>query len=208
MPSRVLQAIKATDVISGIVTTRLTLNAIVNKGTGAGGSNTNRTGLSYEEKTDLTTEFEKVRETHSNCNIIKFKGFRQNLILANKAKLSKYMKKDKQMNINIKPAHGCKCPDEAFIDKSNKKLYIIEKKFQQCSGSVCEKIQTAHFKRIHYNKLYPNYDVIYCYCLSNWFKENCEAELEYLEEINIPVFWGDDIDYKSKVIKFMLDNYL
>ena len=69
---------------------------IINKGTCAGGSNTNKRGLSFEEKTDLKTDFEKVRETHSNCKIIKFKEYRQNFILANKANLSKYMKEEKK----------------------------------------------------------------------------------------------------------------
>ena len=42
--------------------------------------------------------------------------------------------------------------------------------------------------------------------LSNWFKDNCKSELEYLKHENIPVFWGDDIDYKSKMIEFITNN--
>ena len=34
---------------------------------------------------------------------------------------------------------GCKEPDECYIDNANKTMFIIEKKFQQVSGSVCEK---------------------------------------------------------------------
>ena len=51
----------------------------------------------------------------------------------------------------MEKAHGCKNPDECYIDKESKNMFIIEKKFQQCSGSVCEKIQTPHFKKWQYS---------------------------------------------------------
>ena len=38
---------------------------------------------------------------------------------------------------------------------------IIEKKFQQCSGSVCEKIQTPDFKLWQYQRIFPNYKIHY-----------------------------------------------
>jgi hypothetical protein len=33
-----------------------------------------------------------------------------------------------------------------------------------------------------------------------------ESVMEELQEDNIPVFWGDDADYKSKIIEFILNN--
>ena len=80
---------------------------------------------------------------------------------------------------------------------------IIEKKFQQVPGSVCEKIQTSDFKKWHYSRLIPDYEIVYIYCLSDWFRANCKAELAYSAMINVPIFWGGDDDYKSKIIDFI-----
>lgn len=152
-----------------------------NRGTGAGGSNTNHNGLKFEENTNLDD--------------FKEKGF----IHLKKNKLYKHF------NINtkeIKGAHGCKQPDEAFLSKDT--LFIIEKKHQNRAGSVCEKIQTSEFKLWFYKKQFgEKYKIVYIYCLSDWFKNNCKEELEYLKEKNIPVFFGNNINYKTNIIKFM-----
>lgn len=63
-------------------------------------------------------------------------------------------------------------PDEAFINERNKTVYIIEKKFQQSSGSVDEKLATFPFKIFEYEKLLTpiGYSVQYFYLLSSkWF---------------------------------------
>lgn len=44
-------------------------------------------------------------------------------------------------------------PDEAFINIHTNTVYIIEKKFQHCSGSVDEKLATFPFKIFEYEKL-------------------------------------------------------
>jgi len=46
---------------------------------------------------------------------------------------------------------------------------------------------------------------VYIYCLSDWFKKNCKAELEYLEYKNIPVFWGNSNIYKTNIIKYIIN---
>jgi hypothetical protein len=104
---------------------------------------------------------------------------------------------------NIKNGHGCKNPDECYIDNLYSNIFIIEKKFQQSKGSVCEKIQTIDFKLWQYQRLFPTFNIIYIYCLSEWFKKNCRAELEYLKIKKIPIFYGNDIKYKMKIIKFI-----
>ena len=109
-------------------------------------------------------------------------------------------------NVVIDMAHGCKNPDECFIDEENKRIFIIEKKFQQRPGSVCEKIQTAEFKIWQYSRILPTYNIIYMYCLSDWFETNCRAALLYLNEQNVPVFWGNHEDYKQQIINFIITN--
>ncbi len=114
------------------------------------------------------------------------------------------MEEKGEKNTSLKPSAGCKEPDEAYIDLVRKKIFIIEKKFQQGTGSVDEKIQTGPYKQHHYSELFPNYNVNYVYCLSDWFKnDKYYSEMKYLQENKIPVFWGNDADYKAKIIEFM-----
>jgi hypothetical protein len=182
------------------------INVIINKGTGAGGANTNINGLSYEDKTNLETLFSEVNvDKKIGTKTIKFINYENvELINANKSKLYKHLEKNGDRNITIQQAAGCKEPDEAYIDMSRKIIFIIEKKFQQTPGSVDEKIQTGVFKKIHYSKQFPNYKINYIYCLSDWFRRNeYNSVLEYLQENNIIIFWGNDINYKNNIIKFM-----
>lgn len=175
---------------------------IKNKGTGAGGSNTNKNGISYEEITDLEDKIINI-EKNVFSNIIKFKNNEKLFIKTKQSNFFKCM--EYEINKNIEKAHGCKNPDECYIDKELKNIFIIEKKFQQCSGSVCEKIQTPDFKLWQYSRTLPNYNIVYIYCLSNWFKKNCIAELEYLNYKNISYFWGDSETYKEDIINFIIN---
>jgi len=183
-----------------------------NRGTGAGGANTNATGLSYEANTDLSTEYilttpepdKGLSDTNANYTYIKFKDSEKLFIKAGKRDLYKIMSDMNEVNTELVPAAGCKYPDEAYINLVDKHIYIIEKKFQQCSGSVDEKIQTGQFKQYHYSKLFPNFKVSYIYCLSNWFKKSdYKSVLEYLSENKIQVFWGNDPNYKNLITKYL-----
>ena len=93
---------------------------IKNRGTGAGGSNTNKNGLSYETKTLLDTQFEYTRQ-ENGFEVIKFKISPIEFIKANKTKLFKFMKNT--MNTTINPAHGCQRPDECFINNEQKNCF-------------------------------------------------------------------------------------
>ena len=173
-----------------------------NQGTGAGGAQTNINGLTYEEMTDLQTEYNLIKE-NEHSNRIRFNNSDTIFITTRQSHLFKCM--NEHVNKDIKKAHGCKNPDECFIDEENKRIFIIEKKFQQGHGSVCEKIQTSEFKIWQYSRTFPTYEIVYMYCLSDWFKKNCKAELEYLEYKNVPVFWGNHEDYKRDLIRFLLN---
>ena len=178
---------------------------IKNRGTGAGGANTNKNGLEFERKVDLKKNY-KIISTRNNINKIKFNGTNRMFIETPKKKLQNYMKKNNKMNTQIDIAHGCKQPDEAYIDEEKKLLIIIEKKFQQGSGSVCEKLQTAVFKREHYGELFPEYKIEYIYCLSNWFIKNCKAEIEFLNKNNFKIFFGKSKENIEQIIQF-ITNY-
>lgn len=62
-------------------------------------------------------------------------------------------------------------------------MYIIEKKFQNGSGSVDEKLQTCDFKKLIFTRLLKplNINVEYIYVLNYWFKRECYKDvLEYI----------------------------
>lgn len=173
-----------------------------NKGTGAGGSNTNKNGIPYEEITDLDDRI-IVIEKSKFSNTINFNGNKKTFTKTKQSNLFKCM--SDEINTNIEKAHGCKNPDECYIDKELKNMFIIEKKFQQVPGSVCEKIQTPDFKLWQYSRTFPNYNIVYIYCLSEWYGKNCIAELEYLDYKNINYFWGNSETYKDDIINFIIN---
>ena len=145
-----------------------------NKGTGGGGLNTNKNGLSYEILTDLDDRL-SVISTFNHAMKIKFNNHENVFVKTKQSHLFKYMSND--LDKSIEKSHGCKNPDECYIDHTTNTMFIIEKKFQQCSGSVCEKIQSVPFKLWQYKRTFPKYDIVYIYCLSEWFKHNCKAEI-------------------------------
>jgi hypothetical protein len=181
------------------------LIVVVNRGTGAGGANTNKNGHSYEEFTDLKTNY-KTCDFNKSEHVyeVVFEGYDRTFVKVNKSELHTYMKKHGEKNIELQPAPGCLKPDEAYIDRENKIAIIIEKKFQQGTGSVDEKIQTGHFKKLHYQELFPNFKIYYIYCLSDWFKKNkYNSTLNYLKQNDIPIFWGSSETYKADMIEFI-----
>lgn len=201
-PIRKLKLKKACDDMAEQLPINCTLKT---RGTGAGGANTNRNGLSYEEMTDLTSEYmcHKIIDSKPKTAELSFHAYPQNMFVTTRqAGLFKYMKD--AIDTTVDKAHGCKNPDECYIHIETNTIIIIEKKFQQVSGSVCEKIQTADFKRRHYKRSFPGHKIVYIYCLSDWFKLNCKAELEYLSEINIPVFWGNSNTYKKDIVEYIV----
>lgn len=80
-------------------------------------------------------------------------------------------------------------PDEAIYVEATKKLFIIEKKTQQVSGSVDEKLQTCEYKKLYYEKLVnniPSHDikVKFIYLLNGRFEQKKDTTykdvLEYI----------------------------
>jgi hypothetical protein len=185
---------------------KLVLKKIITKGIGAGGANTNKNGLSYEKLTELDSEY-KVVDTYPHAKTITF-NCNPSFTFYYTKQSHFYKHMDKHVNKEVCKAHGCKNPDECYIHEPSKTIFIIEKKFQQVGGSVCEKIQTPDFKIWQYERSFPDFTIVYMYCLSHWFKENCKAELEYLEYKKIPVFWGNKEEECKKAIASHIVDYV
>ena len=85
-------------------------------------------------------------------------------------------------------------PDDAFINVKNHTIYIIEKKFQNGSGSVDEKIQTCLYKKMQYEKLASQmgFNIEYTYVLSDWFKQDKYYDvLSYIEKTVCSYFFNE-----------------
>lgn len=173
-----------------------------NKGTGAGGANTNLNGLKFEEQTDLQTEFNVIEE-HQNHKVIQFNTNNNRYITGTKYQFYKYM----SCSVNTSPVCGNYLPDEWYVNEDNKIIFILEKKSQTGSGSVDEKLQTVPCKLWNYKQMFPDYVTIYTFTLSDWFKHTkYHNEMNYLNLNNTPVFWGSDENYKSQIVDY-ITNY-
>ena len=90
------------------------------------------------------------------------------------------------------------------------KIHIFEVKYQNCSGSVDEKLQTARYKKEMWLKLFKQIfdndtDITYSYFLSNWFGKSSKKPdiheymygntFKFLDENKIEFYINQNIDY-------------
>ena len=176
---------------------------IITRGTGAGGSNTNKNGLSYESLKSINNEYNIIR-SEDTYKVVSFIDSDKEFITGSKNEFQKYMNKKETTDSSIKMLHGTKEPDKWFVDEIDKKIYILEFKFQQIGGSVCEKLQSPTNKIRRLNRRY-NYDVEYIYALSPWFRLNCEAEIEDFDIDNIKYFWADESNFKQNLVEYIIN---
>ena len=185
-----------------------TLQTISNKGTGAGGANTNYYGKKFEEKTNnqerllelgyVKNSFTKKPKKAYDYYLSKtFEDKTIVFVLQNGLKM--YMKN--KYNIEL-----FRCPDEAYIIEYNtgrKVIKILEKKEQNVEGSVETKLWSGpSLKREYELVLGPDFEVVYGFCVSDFLKNKLISnEKKYtilhtiFDENNITVLFGDDANY-------------
>ena len=186
----------------------LTVNAIVNKGTGAGGSNTNYYGKMFEEKTNnekrlLEMGYVKNSFTEKSNKANDYylsKTFEdKTIIFVSQQGLKKYMKK--KHNIEL-----FRCPDEAYIieyESGRKVIKILEKKEQNVEGSVDTKLLSGPIFREEYEEaLEGKFEVVYAYCVSEFLQKKIMSDTKkfiifnkLMTKHNISVLFGDDANY-------------
>lgn len=178
-----------------------------NKGTGAGGANTNYYGKKFEEKTN-------------NESRLVVCGFTKNSFTKNPKKAYDYYisKTQEDKTLTFVMQNGLKvylknkynielfrCPDEAYIIEYNtgkKVIKILEKKEQNVEGSVETKLWSGPALKREYELLLPDFEVHYGFCVSEFLKKKLTSnEKKYttlntiLNESNIEVLFGDDENY-------------
>jgi hypothetical protein len=192
------------------------INKEKNKGTGAGGSNTNYHGKKFEDETNNYFRLLKlgseqkplVKKPNKISHYYLLKNFEDKkiiFVLQNGLKL--YMKQ--YYNIDL-----FRCPDEAYIIEyfSGKKiLKILEKKEQNVEGSVETKLWSSpSLKREYEICVNFNFEISYALSVSNFLKikliSNDKKYItlnQILNESDIPVLFGNDENYFE-----MLDNWI
>jgi len=181
---------------------------ITNKGTGAGGANTNYYGKKFEEKTNnenrlLNNGFVKKsfsKKPKKAYDYYLSKEYEdKNVVFVLQNGLKMYMKN--KYNIEL-----FRCPDEAYIIEyktGRKVIKILEKKEQNVEGSVETKLWSGpSLKREYELVLGTEFEVHYGFCVSEFLKKKLTSnEKKYtilntiFNENNIVVLFGDDDDY-------------
>ena len=163
-----------------------------------GGAKTNINGLTFERDTDLLDAFSVIE----NCriNILPYDEVPRTAEIFINDKLiglffeqnSLYKRFLEPKGVNALELVSAKLrPDSVFLNLINKKVYIIEKKYQASSGSVDEKLQTCHYKKRYYSKLLNslNYEVEFYYILNDWFlHQRYKDVFDYIDEVGCKKF--------------------
>jgi len=185
----------------------------MNKGTGAGGSNTNYFGKKFEEKTDnekrlLECGFIKEKLTKKkNDYYLSKTDEEKKIIYVCQNKFRKYME------IKYKKK-SYRCPDEAYILEYNDGktvIKILEKKVQNKEGSTETKLWTGPSLKREYELVFgENFKIVYGFCLNNFLQNKIQSsENKYtilnkiLNENNIEILFGDETNYFES-----LDNWI
>ena len=87
--------------------------------------------------------------------------------------------------------------NECYVDHNNDNIFIIQ-----------NDIHLEHHQNIKkkYSILFPEYRVIYVYCLQDEIKDLHPVEVYCMYQEEMPIFWKNSKDYKSKMIYF-ITNY-
>jgi hypothetical protein len=181
---------------------------IINKGTGAGGANTNYYGKKFEEKTD------------NGPRLIEM-GYTKNSLKKNPKKESDYYLTITVDGIKItflqqgglkqymKEKYGLvlfRCPDEAYIieyPSGRIVLKILEKKEQNVEGSVDTKLLSGPIFREEYEEaLEGKIEVVYAYCVNEFLQKKIMSGTKkfvifnkLMKKHNISILFGDDANY-------------
>jgi len=186
---------------------------VVNKGTGAGGANTNYFGKKFEEKTDnehrlIEKGYSKTFMSKNKCGYYLSKNIdNMDIIYVSQGGLKEYIKHKYNIELFRKP-------DEAYIiEKPNCKpqIIILEKKNQNEPGSVDTKLLSGPIFREEYEEaLEYNFTVYYGFCVSKYLQDIINSKTKkskifnnLMKKHNIELLFGDDDNYFET-----LDNWL
>ena len=158
-----------------------------------GGANTNVNGLRFEQETSLYEALRNAGYIVKNNGCVYRQGEKTPIAL-NAPKHELYRRVLEPQNINWRDYISKQMlPDEALLNKQSKTIYIIEKKFQNCFGSVDEKLQTCDFKKKQYQRLFNplRINVEYMYVCNDWFLRDEYRDVRcYIESVQCHIYFN------------------
>jgi hypothetical protein len=156
-----------------------------------GGSRTNQNGLRFEQETSIEQAFIQAGFTVSSNVLFDSENIEVGYITS---KLGVYRYFLEPRGIWWKDyISRILLPDEFFYNSLNNTAYIIEKKFQNNSGSTDEKLQTCDFKKKQYSKMFNalGINIEYYYILNTWFEKEMYTDvLDYIEDMGSRYFFN------------------
>ena len=186
---------------------------IINKGTGAGGANTNINGNKLEKRVRnfMSKEFIRVGKPIFEGVVSKKTGC-QTIIEEGKINNQKYIRAFECAFQKWEKTHGKKGvyklkgsvrPDDCLINEESKTINWIECKSQNGPGPVAEKLQTGTKKIRNLKRRFPGWTINYYYILDAYFREKAKAEILDLDEDGIPYIWNDDPEFEKKILNML-----
>ena len=193
--------------------------SLVNRGTGAGGSNTTKNGSAFEHHTDITnylvTEQSFVKDTLKRYNFYSKKCPNKTIYFVSQTGFKKLVEK----LFGIPESNIYRKPDEAFIiiydePGTQHTIKILEKKNQNCSGSVDDKLHNgSRFRRIYGKMMGTDFHIEYAYCVSKFLQiQYCSDKPKSVHhrqldiDDNINVFFGESSNYFNELYEWVNSN--
>ena len=181
---------------------------VLNKGSFAGGANTNFYGKMFEEQTNnmvrLLEQGYEQRETGKGKNdfcLTKIYG-EDKVHFVMQSGLKTFMRKTYGIEM-------FRCPDEAYIFEyanGRKGIKVLEKKEQNVEGSVETKLWSGPALKREYELVLGEFNVEYAFCLSDFLRAKLSSsDKKYsilktiLQENGIRVFYGGDPSYFEEI---------
>lgn len=179
---------------------------------GKGGAKTARVGRQFEKDTDLRQQFARngwtiksetgvrkyVTSTGHKAQVKYNKEFAVN---SEGKVVGRFVQKHglinflREQGIDYKTVWSKKnLPDEAFINFETMTIIVVEKKWQNGSGSVDEKIPGFDYKNWEYQRIVAplGFKVKYCYLLCDWFQRPEYQDMHtYLKREKCDYFFGE-----------------
>ena len=185
----------------------------INRGTGAGGANTNKYGKAFEKQLSqeerlLQKGFQKViMNTTKFGYYLKHSSLQRDIYFFQQSGLSSYLKLQYNITIN-------RYPDEAYLicnEDGTTKLKIIEMKHQNVSGSVDIKLWAAPTLKREYqfivgDKMKVEYALSVSEFLEKKFLNDSNFKILYhhlFKEDDIRVFFANHSTYAEEVNKWI-----
>lgn len=156
-----------------------------------GGARTNANGLHFEQTTSLDEALQDIGCVVRGCYVYR-NGERIGMSVQKRNLYSMFLEPNgiDYRDFNSKQWQ----PDECFINFEQRIAFIIEKKFQNNSGSVDEKLPGCHFKKQEYEKLFRplGYEVEYLYVFNDWFYDpRYRDTLEYIRAMGCHYYFDE-----------------